>query len=250
MKISVVIPAHNEEGNIKNMARLLFGNLGKNLMQVVVVDDCSTDSTGKILDKLKKKYPKLTVVHRKRNGGVGNAIREGLKAISDQATHVLLLDCDFTKNTIDIKKLVKAGEKADGVVGARFIKGGRLEGYAWPKKIANRSFHILAKAILGMRQWDVTNNFKFYRKQIIDDLKPYLESPGFSINAEIGIYAILLGYNIKEVPVSWIERTKGMGISNFKVLKVGPGYFKVFMKSLRYKYFGFPLKVGVTSKNY
>lgn len=240
MMISAVIPAHNEEGNVENMTKLLFRNLGADLLQVVVVDDCSTDNTGKILDQLKRKYRKLTVVHRKKNGGVGNAIREGLKAVSKRATHVLLLDCDFTKNTLDIKKLVKASSGVDGVVGARFIKGGKLEGYALPKKIANRTFHILAKILLGMRQWDVTNNFKFYKKQVIDDIRPYLTSAGFSINAEIGIYPILLGYNIKEVPVSWIERTKEMGISDFKVLKVGPGYLEVFLRAVKYRFLGFP----------
>lgn len=244
MQISAVIPAHNEEGNVQSMARLLFGNLGKSLIQVVVVDDCSSDNTGKILEQMRGKYPKLTVVHRKRNGGVGNAIREGLSMVSKEATHVLLLDCDFTKNTIDIKKLVTAGRNADGVVGARFIRGGRLEGYALPKKIANRAFHILVKFLLGMKQWDVTNNFKFYKKEIIDKILPYLESSGFSINAETGIYPILMGYKIYEVPVSWIERGTGMGISNFKVLKVGPGYLKVFLKALQYKYFGFPSRVA------
>lgn len=243
MRITAVIPAHNEEENVKNMATLLFSNLKGDLFQLIVVDDCSSDKTGKILDSLKKKYQKLTVVHRLRNGGVGNAIREGLGMISDRATHVLLLDCDFTKNTVDIKKLIRALDgknRADGAVGARFVQGGVLIGYSLPKKIANRSFHILAKILLGMSQWDVTNNFKFYKKEVVDAIMPYLASPGFSINAETGIYPILLGYKISEVPVSWIERTKGMGISDFKVFKVGPGYLKVFLKAVMYKFFGFP----------
>lgn len=252
MKISTVIPAHNEAGNVENMARLIFANLKSQLLELIVVNDCSTDNTGKILNTLKKKYKKLIVIHRKNNGGVGNAMREGLKNISNKSTHVLLLDCDFTKNTLDIKNLIKAvsdNQNVDGVVGARFIKGGVLEGYALPKKVANRSFHLLAKILFGMSQWDVTNNFKFYKKEVIDRIMPYLESPGFSINAETGIYPILFGYNIKEVPVSWIERTKGMGISDFKVLKVGPGYFKVFLRALMYRVMGFPVKAVVTRKN-
>ena len=244
MRISAVIPAHNEESNVEDMTRILFGGLGKDLFQVVVVNDCSIDNTGKVLDALKRKFTRLTVIHRKRDGGVGYAIQAGLKAVSTKATHVLLLDCDFTKNSVDVKKVIGKIDGADGIVGARFIKGGVLKGYALPKKIANRSFHFLAKFLLGMEQWDVTNNFKFYKKEVIDAIMPYLESRGFSINAETGLYPIILGYNIKEVPVRWIERTKGMGISDFKVVRVGPGYFKVFVKAVMYKFFGFPKVAG------
>lgn len=240
MKISTVIPAHNEEGNVKDMVNMLFSNFNSNLLEVIIVNDCSSDNTGKILDLLKTKYKKLKIVHRKKDGGVGNAIRAGLKVISDNASHVLMLDCDFTKNLNDIKKVIQAQHSVDGVLGSRYMKGGVLKNYPIGKKIGNRAFHKLCKFFLKLNHIDVTNNFRFYKKQIIDDIKPYLVSSGFSINSEIGLYPIIMGYKIKEVPVSWIERTVGMGISDFKVFKVAPGYIYVFVRSMKYKIFGFP----------
>lgn len=239
MKISAVIPAHNEEGNVENMARLLFKNFSVDLFEVIVVNDCSTDKTGEILKRLKKVYPLLKPITRSGKGGVGYAIRAGLEVISPKATHVLMLDCDFTKNTKDIREVIDAIQSFDGVLGSRYMKGGKLKNYPPGKKLGNRAFHLLCKVLLGLNHTDVTNNFRFYKKRIIDDIKPLLNSSGFSINSEVGLFPILMGYKIKEVPVSWIQRTIGMGISDFKVFRVAPGYINVFLKAIKYKYFGF-----------
>ena len=105
------------------------------------------------------------------------------------------------------------------------------------KKIANRIFHKLINLLLGIKHVDLTNNFKLYKMQVIESILPLLDSSGFSINAETGLYPVLLGYRIKEVPVSWVGRTAEMGRSNFQVMKAGPGYIKVLIKALRFKYF-------------
>ena len=240
MKISAVIPAHNEEGNVEDMTKILFSNLGNQIIEVIIVNDCSNDNTGRILKNLQKKHSRLKVVTRRKDGGVGNAIRAGLGAVSKQATHVLMLDCDFTKNKEDIKTVVAAHTKADGILGSRYMKGGILKNYPVGKKIGNRAFHLLCQILLGLKQRDVTNNFRFYKKEIIDKILPYLESSGFSINSEIGLFPIIMGYKIKEIPVSWVERSHGMGLSDFKVFRVAPGYVKVFLRALRYKHLGFP----------
>ena len=94
MKISFVIPAHNERANITNMLALLVKNFDKVTGEIIIVDDCSTDQSEKLLNDLKRKYKKLKVINRKYNGGVGNAIREGLKNISTETDYVFLIDCD------------------------------------------------------------------------------------------------------------------------------------------------------------
>lgn len=242
MKISVVIPAHNEERNVKAMLSILFKNFNKQLIQVIVVNDCSSDATGIILNQMKKKYPRFKPIHRKGESGVGRAIQAGLKIVSREATHVLMLDCDFTKNLSDIKRVISTSEGVDGVLGSRYMRGGVLKNYPTGKKIGNRMFHLLCQFFLGLRHKDVTNNFRLYKRTIIDHIKPLLVSNGFSINSEIGLYPILLGYKIKEVPVSWIQRTASMGLSDFKVFRVSPGYIQVFIRALQFKYVGFPVK--------
>lgn len=235
MKISFVIPAHNEEQNINNMVNILLKNFRKKIIEIIIVNDCSSDRTGLILKKLTRKNKLIKAINRKYNGGVGNAIRVGLRNISPKSDYVFLLDCDFTENADDIKRMISSVSGSDGLLGSRYLKNGSLVNYPLAKKIANRSFHFLMNMLLGISYRDVTNNFKLYKKEIIEKISPFLVSEGFSINAETGIYPILMKYKIKEIPVSWIGRTDDMGNSNFRVLKAGPGYFKVLLRSLNFK---------------
>lgn len=235
MKISVVIPAHNEQDNLKKMVRLLFSAFRKHINQLVIVDDCSDDNTTKILKQLSKSNSKVTAVYRRTNPGVGNAIREGYRNIKNSSDYVLSLDCDFLENSKDIKRMISEIKFADGLLGSRYLRESKMINYPLLKKIANRLFHLLLRVLLQFPHKDVTNNFKLYRKEIIDKINPYLMSSGFSINAETGIYPVLLGYKLKEVPVSWIGRTAEMGFSDFRIFKAGPGYIKVLMDILKSK---------------
>jgi len=237
MKISIVIPAHNEEKNIERIINLLLNNFDDYIKEIIIVNDCSTDNTALILNKLKKTIKKIEPLHRKGKNGVGNAIRDGLRIVDKSCDYVLLLDCDFVENIKDIKKMLKQASNFDGLVGSRYIKKGSLINYPVAKKIANRIFHKLINLLLGIKHVDLTNNFKLYKMQVIESILPLLDSSGFSINAETGLYPVLLGYRIKEVPVSWVGRTAEMGRSNFQVMKAGPGYIKVLIKALRFKYF-------------
>lgn len=242
MKISFVIPAYNEEPNIANMVGLLLKNFNSVINEIIIVNDCSFDESEKILKTLSKKHKKLKFINRKYKGGVGNAIREGLKHISSKSNYVFLLDCDFTQNISDIENMISAIKNNDGLLGSRYLKKGSLINYPPAKKIANRAFHLLMNNLLDISYKDVTNNFKLYKREVIEKIEPYLSGEGFSINAETGIYPILMKFKIKEVPVSWIGRSADMGSSNFKVLKAGSGYVDVLLRSLKFKKQGFKKK--------
>lgn len=242
MKISFVIPAHNEKPNIANMVGLLLKNFNRLINEIIIVNDCSYDGSEKILKTLSEKHKKLKVINRKYKGGVGNAIKAGLKNISPKSNYVFLLDCDFTQNISDIKNMISAIKNNDGLLGSRYLRKGSLKNYPFAKKIANRAFHILMNNLLEISYKDVTNNFKLYKREIIEKIYPYITSEGFSVNAETGIYPILMGYKIREVSVSWIGRNADMGSSNFKVLKAGPGYVNVLIRSLKFKMSGFKKK--------
>lgn len=237
MKISIVIPAHNEEKNVEKIISLLLNNFDDYIKEIIIVNDCSTDNTALILNKLKKKIKKIKPLHRKGKNGVGNAIKDGLRIVDKSCDYVLLLDCDFVENIKDIKEMLKQVSDFDGLVGSRYMKKGSLVNYPTAKKIANRAFHKLIHLLLRIKHVDLTNNFKLYKMQIVERILPLLESEGFSINAETGLYPVLLGYRIKEIPVSWIGRTTEMGSSNFQVIKAGPGYVRVLIKALIFKYF-------------
>ncbi len=82
--------------------------------------------------------------------------------------------------------------------------------------------HTLAVLLFGRRIRDVTNNLKMMRREVVANLR--LLQPGFAVNAETGLQPILLGYRVKQVPISWINRTPGMGTSSFRLVHVGGAY--------------------------
>ena len=76
--------------------------------------------------------------------------------------------------------------------------------------------------------WDLTNNLKLMRREVVENLR--LREPGFAVNAEVGLPALLMGFSVKEVAISWINRAADMGVSSFYLTKVGYGYWRVLAR--------------------
>jgi hypothetical protein len=140
-----------------------------------------------------------------------------------------MLDCDFQHILPEITDLFDAiVDGADVAIGSRFSRNSVLLNYAFTKILANRGFHILANFLFKENFRDISNNLKLMKREVAKRLK--IESNGFSANAETGLLPILQGYNVKEVPISWINRSVNMGFSSFVLIKNGPNYFFVLCK--------------------
>ena len=226
-EISVVLIAHNEEKVIGKSIEGLLGNYRDKIFEVIVVDDVSTDKTAEVVESWMKSEPKVRLVRREPPCGVGRAIKAGFRNVNPKATYVLTMDSDFIDSIGDVGLLIARMEKGDcdGVIGSRFIEGSRLEAYPFTKKMMNRIFHGLVRFLFGIKQHDLSNNFKMYKRGIVESM-PW-KSDDFALNAETGILPILSGYKVCEVPVAWIGRSEEMGKSKFKLFKVGWGYVKV-----------------------
>ena len=225
--VSVVIPAHNEEGNVEPLIGALLGLYGEYFCEIIVVNDNSTDGTGAAIDRLHAQDSRVRALHRTPPNGVGRAIAAGLQAA--RGRYVLTMDCDFQHLLPELRDLFDAAaEGHDVVVGSRFSRHSVLLNYPFAKILANRAFHTLARVLLGHRFRDVTNNLKLLKREVVTDLR--LNEPGFAINAETGLQPYLLGYQIREVPISWINRTPGMGTSSFRLVQVGGGYWRVLLE--------------------
>jgi hypothetical protein len=139
------------------------------------------------------------------------------------------MDCDFQHLLPEFEDLFDAAAQgADVVVGSRFSRMSVLLNYPWPKIVANRGFHFIMNLILGIGFRDLTNNLKLMRRSVVERLD--IQSPGFSANAETGLIPVLQGYAVSEIPISWVNRTPGMGVSSFKLAKVGGGYLSVLKR--------------------
>lgn len=233
--LSILLIAHNEEDVIGKVAAGLVEKYREKILEVIVVDDASTDSTAAVVEDRMKSEPKIRLVRRTPPCGVGRAIKTGFQSVSPRADYVLTMDSDFVGNIGDAGRLIERMEEGgcDGVIGSRFVEGSRIVGYSTAKMFANRAFHFVVGMLFGIRQKDLSNNFKLYRREIIEKM-PW-KSDDFAINAETGILPILSGYKVCEVPVSWIGRGTDEGKSKFKLLKVGLGYIKVIPYALTFR---------------
>jgi len=230
--LSVILIAQNEEKVIGSMIEGLLRNYGPEILELIVVDDCSSDKTSDIVQSYKGLNNKVKLVKKYPPCGVGRAIKTGFQNVNPKADYVLTMDSDFIENIPEVRSLIIKIEEGpyDVVLGSRFIEGGRLVDYPLDKRVMNRLWHFLVKILFHTRQKDLTNNFKLYRTRVIKNI-PW-KSNGYSINAETGLLPVISGYNIAEVPVSWIGRNPEMGKSKFRLFCVGWGYIQVIIYAL------------------
>ena len=167
-EISVVLIAHNEEKVIGKSIDGLLENYRDKILEVIVVDDVSTDKTAEVVESRMRSEPKVRLVRREPPCGVGRAIKTGFKNANPRAAYILTMDSDFIDSIGDVGRLIARMEKGDcdGVIGSRFIEGSRLEAYPLTKKIANRLFHYVVQFLFRIKQQDLSNNFKD-RKSVV-----------------------------------------------------------------------------------
>jgi dolichol-phosphate mannosyltransferase len=225
--VSVVIPCHNEEMNVGPLVTGLRDLFGEYLHEIIPVNDNSTDATGDVISRLASEDPRVKPILRTPPNGVGRALADGYRAATGE--WVLSMDCDFQHLLPEVRDLFDAAaEGFDVVVGSRFSRHSVLLNYPFRKIVANRGFHLLAQLVLRRRFRDLTNNLKLMRRAVAERLR--FTQPGFAVNAETGLQPLLMGCEIKEVPISWINRTPDMGMSSFHLARVGGGYCQVLLQ--------------------
>jgi dolichol-phosphate mannosyltransferase len=222
--VSVVVPCYNEEGNVETLVNGLRRLYDEYLHEIILVDDNSQDATADVLRRMANADHRIRPVFRTGPHGVGRALSDGYRAATGR--YVLTMDCDFQLLLPEIADLFDEAVKGcDVVVGSRFSRHSVLLNYPFGKIVANRGFHLIARVLFRRRFRDLTNNLKLLRREVVEEL--HLLEPWFAVNAETGLQPLLMGYHVKEVPISWINRTPGMGVSSFRLAQVGWGYWRV-----------------------
>lgn len=223
---SVVVPCHNEEMNVPRLIESLLGMYGRYIHEIIIVNDNSKDRTADVTREIMLREPRVRLVDRKPPNGVGRALKDGYAAATGR--YILTMDSDFVLILPEFRDLFDAIARGrEGAIGSRFSYDSMLVNYPFAKILANRGFHVLANLLLPIRVRDLSNNLKLFRADILRGME--IEQPHFAANAETGLKAVLAGYDIEEVPISWINRDIDMGQSSFKVAKVAPGYFRALM---------------------
>jgi dolichol-phosphate mannosyltransferase len=236
MKLSIVIPAYNEEESIADTIHEIERVMNQIRIEheIFVVNDNSKDDTARVLSKLSEANPNLRFETNHGPNGFGYAVRYGLERFNGDCVAVMM--ADLSDSPYDLVKFYTTMLEGDYdcVFGSRFMKGGRTVDYPPLKKVINRIANFIVRTVMGFKYNDTTNAFKLYRRHTIEGVKPFL-SPHFNLTLELPLKAIIRGYSYAVVPNSWTNRKHG--VSKLKIREMGSRYFFVLLYCLIEKYF-------------
>ena len=237
MKLSIVIPAYNEEESLPPTLRLLYQTLAKHGIdhEICVTNDNSKDGTLGVLEQLAAtEIPTLVYYTNPGPNGFGYAVRYGLERFSGDCVAVFM--ADLSDDPEDLVKFYHKMQETgvDAVFGSRWSKDGKVIDYPELKKYINRVANFIVRMVMGIKYNDTTNAFKLYRRETIEGIKPFL-APHFNLTVELPLKAIVRGYTYAVVPNSWTNRKYGE--SKLKIKEMGSRYFFILMYCLIEKYF-------------
>jgi len=204
--LSVIIPAYNEEKRITKTLTNINNYLSKQnyTYEIVVVSDGSKDKTGDVVRELNSKIKNLRLIDNTKNHGKGYVVRQGL--VEAKGEYRVFTDADNSTSIDHVEKLWPEFKKGfDIVIGSREIKGAVLDPpQPWMRRRTGGAFRLLTNILTGL--WKIKDTqcgFKGFSKKAVEDVIPKCKIDRFSFDPEILVVANKLGYEIKEVPITW-----------------------------------------------
>lgn len=236
MKLSIVMPAYNEEESIVETIDQIEEAFSKVAIdhEIFIVNDNSKDNTLQVLEALSQKYPSVKYETNHGPNGFGYAVRYGLDRFSGDCVAVMMADLSDSPYDLIRYYTTMVEGNYDCVFGSRFIKGGKVIDYPFVKKVINRIANSIIRIVMGIKYNDTTNAFKLYKKEVIEGVKPIL-SPHFNLTIELPLKAIIRGYSYTVLPNSWTNRK--YGVSKLKIKEMGSRYFFILVYCFVEKYF-------------
>jgi dolichol-phosphate mannosyltransferase len=227
MKLSVVIPAHNEEETVAETVEGLVSALSREEIdhEVIVVDDSSTDGTAAVIEGIGVEHPQVRCLPSPYRNGFGFAVRAGLEAFEGDAVAIVMADgSDSPGDLVSYQRLLEEGYEC--AFGSRFVHGATVLDYPRSKLIMNRIVNFGIRVLFRHGYNDTTNAFKAYRREVIESIQPLL-SHHFNLTVELPLKAVVRGYSYGIVPISWTNRKAG--ISKLRLNEMGSRYLFIVL---------------------
>jgi dolichol-phosphate mannosyltransferase len=227
VRLSVVIPARNEAGNIGDTVDGIRTRLAREgiAYEIVVVDDGSSDATADEVRVRAARDPGVRLVQNEGAHGFGHAVRCGLDAFRGDAVAIVMADgSDSPDDLVEYFYIVR--DRAECAFGSRFVPGARVEGYPRFKLFVNRFANSFVRLLFGIRYNDVTNAFKAYRTNVIQGCRPLLAAH-FNLTVELPLKAVVRGYSYEIVPITWRQRQHGT--SSLRLQEMGSRYLFIVL---------------------
>ncbi len=210
MRVLVVMPTYDEA---ESLDRVLTGlHASQPDVDVLVVDDASPDGTGRIADALATADDRVHVMHRPGKHGLGAAYRAGFAwGLDRDYEYIVEMDADGSHRPDDLGRLLEAAaDGADLVIGSRWVPGGRVVNWPWPRRFISRAGTAYARVMLGFPVHDSTAGFRVFRRSTFERLDlTDVHSHGYCFQIDMTRRVHAAGMSIVEVPVTFVEREQG-----------------------------------------
>jgi len=209
-KALVIMPTYNESANLSQIVPLVLEQDPR--IDVLVVDDGSPDGTGEIADSIAQTNSRVSVLHREKKLGLGTAYISGFRWGLERGYEYLFeMDADFSHDPDHIPEFLEAATDADLVLGSRYL-GGKVTVVNWPmgRLLLSYFANIYAKVVTGHNICDATGGFKCFRRRVLELLDlDSVRSNGYAFQIEMSFRAWRKGFDIKEIPIVFTDRTDG-----------------------------------------
>lgn len=207
--VIVIIPTFNERENLSLVVTRVRAAVPS--AHVLVVDDNSPDGTGELADELASADERVHVLHRTAKDGLGAAYLAGFSwALARGFGVVVEMDADGSHQPEQLPALLEALGRADLVIGARWIPGGRVENWPKHREALSRGANIYTRLMLGIPLHDATGGYRAFRRETLEKLDlQNVDSRGYCFQVDLALRTLRAGLRVAEVPITFVERMHG-----------------------------------------
>lgn len=205
-ELSLVVPCFNEQERLPGVLPQVIRYLEQRGIdfELLLVDDGSSDGTGRLIESLQDRDPRIRALRLLSHRGKGRAVAEGVRASGGRL--VLVSDADFSASIEELPKLERAlAEGADVAFGSRAAPGAREVDQPLYRRLMGKAFNRLVQALLLPGVRDTQCGFKLFRGEVARELFGSLETDGFAYDVEVLLRARQAGHHLSEVPVRWLN---------------------------------------------
>jgi glycosyltransferase involved in cell wall biosynthesis len=208
LNVSVVIPVYNEESTLEAILNRVKTEV-PNLFEIILVDDCSSDNTSQVIQRLCTSEPLIRTVRHSRNQGKTAALKTAFAMVKGDV--VIIQDADLEYDPAEIKHVIQPilDGQADVVYGSRFLVRRAARVVYFYHYLANKFLTFLSNALTNLNMTDVETCYKAFRAPIICNM--LIESSGFGFEVEVTAKIAKLKCRVYEVPISYYGRTYNEG---------------------------------------
>ena len=214
----VIIPTYDERDNVGPISEAVVEVAP---VDILFVDDNSPDGTGQILDDMAAKDERIHVLHNPQKGGLGRAYISGFKwALERHYKLIFEMDADFSHDPIELAPMIESAKQADLVLGSRYVDGIRITNWPMSRLLLSKGAAKYVHLITGIPVTDPTGGFKCFHREVLEAIDlDAIESNGYAFQVEMTHTAWMKGFQIKELPITFVDRRAGYSKMSGTIVK-------------------------------